>query len=286
MGKILIKANAKINLGLAIRYKRNDGYHEIDTIMQEIDLYDELYLARADEIIFTCNDKNIPVDRTNLCIRAAYLMKEVLKIPGIAIELKKKIPIGGGLGGGSSDAAAVLKGVKGVYNLDVTDEQLRHYAAQLGSDVPFFIYGGTCYARGRGEILKTIALPTDYTILLITPNIAVSTAWAYKNLKMGLTKDSYNFKFTSFKFHNLAVSSFKNVFFNDFERVVFTAYPKLGKIKEILYTHGADYASLSGSGSAIFGIFSSTSEAEKVQKAMILHDSCRLVKPISTLNLF
>lgn len=285
MSEILVRANAKINLALTVRYKRGDGYHEIDTIFQEIDFCDDLQLARAKEITFTCDDKNLVDNGTNLCVQAACLLKKAFNIPGIAIKLKKRIPIGAGLGGGSSDAAAVLRGTRDLFNLNVTDKQLLQFAAQLGSDVPFFIRGGSCYARGRGEILKAIALPTDYTILLIMPNIAVSTIWAYKNLKIGLTKEIYDFKFTSFKFHNLAVSSFKNVFFNDFERVVFATYPKLGEIKENLYTQGADFASLSGSGSAVYGIFSSTNKARKVQKAITSHGTCRVIKPIRSFRL-
>jgi 4-diphosphocytidyl-2-C-methyl-D-erythritol kinase len=280
MNEVIVKANAKVNLALAILYKRDDGYHEIDTIIQEIDFHDELHLNKSHEILFTCDDRMLPDDSTNLCVKAAALLKREFNIPGISIKLKKRIPIGSGLGGGSSDAAAVLKGARILYNLDVSDERLIYLAARLGSDVPFFISGGSCLARGRGEILKSIKMDTNFTILLITPNVEVSTVWAYKNLKIGLTKESYDFKFGGFKFHNLAVSSFRSEFYNDFEKIVFTAYPQLGEIKDRLYVQGAAFASLSGSGSAIFGIFTLASEAQRVQKYLASYLTCRLVKPV------
>jgi 4-diphosphocytidyl-2-C-methyl-D-erythritol kinase len=280
MNEIFIRANAKVNLALAVLYRRADGYHEIDTIIQEIDFHDDVHLARSHEILFTCDDRRLPGDTTNLCVKAAVLLKRIFNIPGISIVLKKRIPIGAGLGGGSSDAAAVLKGARMLYDLDVSDSQLLELAARLGSDVPFFISGGSCLARGRGEILKSIKLDTDFTILLITPNVEVSTVWAYKNLKIGLTKECYDFKFIGFKFHNLAVSSFKSEFYNDFEKIVFAAYPQLGEIKESLYAQGATFASLSGSGSALFGIFTSAGEAQRVQKNIASYHTCRLVKPV------
>jgi len=175
MKHILLKAYAKINLALALKFKRSDGYHEIETIYQEIDFYDRVKVAKTQRITMICNHPGLPCDSSNLCIGAANLLQREFNIPGIFINLEKNIPIGAGLGGGSSDAAAVLKGGINLYGIKIEQERLITLAAELGSDVPFFLYGGSAYGRGKGEIITPITLQANYTVLLITPNIEIST---------------------------------------------------------------------------------------------------------------
>jgi 4-diphosphocytidyl-2-C-methyl-D-erythritol kinase len=153
-------------------------------------------------------------------------------------------------------------------------------AARLGSDVPFFLRGKTAYVRGRGELLETIDLTTEYQVLLIMPEIEISTAWAYKNMKLTLTKKNTDYKFKSFIFYKLSVRDFKSEFQNDFEKIVIKAHPELGKIKNMLYTVGADFASLSGSGSSLFGVFSSKDSANSAYNELNKKYSCCLVNPV------
>ena len=147
-----IKSNAKINLALAIKYKRPDGFHEIESIFQEIDLYDEIFLEKEDRIILQTDSLDIPGDENNICVKAAQAICKKYQVSGVNIKLVKNIPVGAGLGGGSSNAAAVLKGINNLYDLKIDQLELSGMAAELGSDVPFFLNGGSAYVTGRGEI--------------------------------------------------------------------------------------------------------------------------------------
>jgi len=280
MKSLNFKANAKINLALALKFKRTDGYHEIESVIQEIDFADILELQKADEIVFTTDSAALQREADNLCLRAARLMRDEYRIPGLKIHLVKKIPIGAGLGGGSSDAAATLKGINEMFDLDLDEVKLHFLAAKLGSDVPFFIRGGSACVRGRGEIIETINLPADCNVLLIHPDIPINTAWAYANLKMNLTKEIKEPKFIGFEFQNLTVDDFRDKFHNDFERSVFAAYPQLAEIKELLYRDGAGFASLSGSGSTIYGLFQDQNLVESLYTELKSRYSCTLARPV------
>jgi 4-diphosphocytidyl-2-C-methyl-D-erythritol kinase len=279
MHPIKVKSKAKINLALRILYKRKDGYHEIESIFQEISFADTLYLAKANEIRFSSDYPPFSME-DNLCVKAARLLQKQFQIPGLAIKLEKRIPVGAGLGGGSSNAAVVLKGGMQLYKIQTKWPDILAMAAQLGSDVPFFLNGKTAYVWGRGERLEPINLTTEYCIVLVLPKIEISTAWAYKNMKLTLTKKNADYKFKSFTFHKMNVSDFKHNFQNDFEKMVFETQPELEKIKQMLYTYGADYASLSGSGSSIFGVFVSKSSALTASKILSKEFSCCLVNPV------
>jgi len=277
---IKIKANAKINLALAVRHKRGDGYHELDLIFQEIDLCDHLLLSSDDTINFTTNSSDLINNSDNICIKAARLMQREFDIPGIKIQLEKRIPIGGGLGGGSSDAAAVLKGARELYDLTIKEGNLLALALELGADVPFFIHGKSAYGTGIGEILKPITIYNDYHILLVIPDVRISTVWAYKNLNLALTSKKGDYKFRGFRFQNLELPDFKSEFFNDFEKSVFKAYPLLGDLKSKLYQEGASFAAMSGSGSVLFGLFDSEKSCSAAKISLGKNYHCQIVKPI------
>ena len=161
-------------------------------------------------------------------------------------------------------------------------KKLCSLAAELGSDVPFFIKGKTAYVSGRGEIIKRVKSKKGYFIVLVIPDVNISTSWAYKNLRLGLTKNETNLKFISLKFYELNVEDFGRYFYNDFENLVFEVYPQLKKIKSSLDQAGADYSGLSGSGSCIFGIFRCRTEAENAQHVLNINYRCILTEPVLT----
>jgi len=281
MQSLQIKANAKINLALAVKNKRSDGFHELDLIYQEIDFCDKLTLRQSNRIEFTTDSLPLQKETNNLCEKAANLLQEEFQIPGLEIYLEKKIPIGAGLGGGSSDAAAVLKGGVELYQLKVSNEQLVSLSSKLGADVPFFMFGGTAHGRGIGDILKKITLDSNYYVLLVLPEIKISTAWAYKNLNLGLTRENTGDKFRGFRFHNLDLKDFRSEFFNDFEKLVFERNPQLEIIKSLLYDQGALFAALSGSGSTLYGLFPTGSAVKKARRMLGNNYRCQMAQPVS-----
>jgi 4-diphosphocytidyl-2-C-methyl-D-erythritol kinase len=282
MDSLEIKANAKINLALAVKHKRDDGYHEVELIYQEIDYHDTLIISKNDNIKFSTDSPVLQNESTNLCIRAAKLLVQDFNIPGLTIHLDKQLPLGAGLGGGSSDAAAILRGSLELYGIEYSKEKLLNTAASIGADVPFFLIGGTSYGSGKGEKLKSIKLISDYYAVLILPNINISTEWAYKNLNLTLTRKNDDYKFRGFRFHNLDLREFRSEFHNDFENLVFKHYPNLSLVKSELYDEGAVYASLSGSGSALYGLYSSRSLADKAIEILGRKYRCRLSRPVVT----
>lgn len=256
-------AYAKINLGLRILGKRPDGYHELETLFQEISVRDVLTIARQPVgITVGCSDPQIPVDEGNLAWRAAALLQRVAGISdGCNIQIKKNIPVGAGLGGGSSDAAAALKALNAIWELHWPADRLLELAAELGSDVPFFIRGGSQLGRGRGERLTPMTLPLGYWGVLIYPNLPVSTKWAYENATFDLTKTNKNSKFYSLTSSVDTISDWEAHLVNDLEPVVFNKYPHLQQITGRLKRAGAFYARMSGSGSSLFGLFDDKSDA-------------------------
>ena len=259
-----IRAPAKVNLSLRVVGKRRDGYHLIDTIMVPVDLYDEIEIARARpgaKISVTCDDPKIPAGEKNLAYKAAALLlgKDAAKTP-VAIHIKKRIPAGAGLGGGSSDAAAVLVGLNRLLRLKKSRRQLLRLAAKIGADVPFFIIRRPARARGIGERLKPLKSPGRLWLVIAYPGFPVSTAWAYRSLSFKLTK---NIVKTSLNRHvwPLRGSTFELV--NDLEKPVFRRYPKVARLKRKLAEAGAAGTLMSGSGSSVFGIFSSGDKARR-----------------------
>ena len=273
MKSICLPSYAKINLGLSILGKRADGYHEIETILQQIAIKDEIVLEQSNnpEINLTCNDSGIPTNDSNLCIKAAQKFKQFTGITqGLKIKLHKTIPVGAGLGGGSSNAAVVLLGLNKLWNTELNPDQLEKMASDLGSDVPFFIKGGTAFAYGRGELLLAICQNSNQLkILVIFPGIHISTKWAYDNLNLSLTNMKKNINLSSFEKQVIDDLGFFHSLKNDFEEIVFSKYSILGKIKHHLYKNNAIYAGLSGSGSAVYGVFFENSDVLQAQKKVV-----------------
>jgi 4-diphosphocytidyl-2-C-methyl-D-erythritol kinase len=281
MKRIVIQANAKINLALAVKHKRADGYHEIESIFQEIDFGDVVELAPAEGIYFESDLRQLNHEGdTNTCIRAARLIQEELTIPGVSIKLTKRIPLGGGLGGGSSDAAAVLQGLVRLYDKNVSERRLWQLAQEIGSDVPFFLRGKTAHVSGRGEIINPVTVSEGYFIVLVMPGIHISTPQAYKNLKRGLTKNDMKFKFISSDIFAPDTNIWKSMFYNDFEDVVFERYPELAEIKAAFYRQGAGYAVMSGSGSSLFGVFKQEAQAKEALRNFSAQYRCLLTQPV------
>jgi len=265
-----VKADCKINLHLKVTGRRPDGYHTIETIFQQIDLGDELELemAPAGQIIFETSGLEISGCSENICEKAARLLNHYSSTDhGCRIFLQKIVPLGAGLGGGSSDAAAVLKGLNRLWDLNHSDEVLEKLGVQLGADVPFFIKGGTAFACGIGEELQQIKpiLPSGW-LVLINPGVHVNTGIAYKNIKYDLTNYKINSIFATVLENDLDVGEIATLFENDFEHYVFSLHPEVGKIRQVLAEQGSEFCRMSGSGSTVFGYFAEKSRAEEALK--------------------
>lgn len=248
---------AKINLGLNILSKRDDGYHEIETCMVPIPLVDVLEVTHAEEFEFIQSGRTISGESgTNLCEKAFELVKSKFAIGPVRIHLRKQIPIGAGLGGGSADATYTLLALNELFSLELSTDALRKYAAQLGSDCPFFVETGPQLAKGRGELLEEfkLNLPTLYLVLL-NPGIHVSTQEAYA----GVHPNSVDIPIA--KILEQPVTTWQGALVNDFESSVFERHSMIGELKQDLLDSGACYAAMSGSGSSIFGLFEKESDA-------------------------
>ncbi len=264
MNSIDLKAHAKVNIGLQVKDQREDGFHNIHTIFQELELHDTIVLEKQQrDWSINISDSTIPIDENNICIQAYLAIKQRFpKIDGISIILNKSIPSGAGLGGGSSNGAAVLRGLRELFDLPLNNRELSEIAVKIGADVPFFISGGTQIGDGIGNVLTPINNPFNGFYLLVIPDIFISTEWAYKALKKHLKEDTDRPNFAHFlEGNNLS----KAIFDNDFERIVIPTYPKIGEIKKGLLKAGASYASLSGSGSTVFGIYDDEANAKQAE---------------------
>lgn len=255
-----IKSPAKINIGLRVLSKRADGFHNIETIFYPIKIYDNATLkitktnTANNAINFKSNLKGVKAT-DNICYKAVEMFLNEFKINEykIDITLKKNVPVGAGLGGGSSDAASILLTLAKHYRLTKELKKLNSIALQLGSDVPFFLLGKPAYAGGRGEKLTPLPkFKIKGKILIVNPNIHISTPWAYKELKVKSVKSKVLNKVSVFK------SEDERLMINDFERVVFKKYPKVEKIKYDMLKLGAEFSLMSGSGSTVYGVFSGT----------------------------
>lgn len=260
---MIVFPNCKINLGLRILEKRNDGYHNIETVFYPIALSDILEVT---EYIDSHKTATIPFTRSgffidgdlgnNLCIKAYKLLKrDFPKLPYVQMHLHKSVPTGAGLGAGSSDAAFTLKLLNEKFSLGLSDKELMAYALELGSDCPFFILNKPCYATGRGEILEPIELDLSaYKFVLVNPGIHINTGRAF--LKVSSSKPDKRIP----QILEMPVERWKDHLLNDFEKIAFQEFSEIVDIKDQLYVAGALYASMSGSGSTLYGIFKKETE--------------------------
>jgi 4-diphosphocytidyl-2-C-methyl-D-erythritol kinase len=260
---------AKINLHLRVLGRRPDGYHEIRTVFQTITLSDRLTLRALDDprLELECDAPDVPNDDSNLVVRAAKLLRERFNVArGASIKLEKSIPAGGGLGGGSSNAAVTLAALAHLWEIETTRDELSELGATLGADVPFFFTGGTARGTGRGAEIAPLADAPTMNLIVVAPCVKISTAEAYKSLNApALTKEIAP--------ANLLVSrtgadfsdSLPAPLANDFEPSVYRLYPEVGRARDALVAVGAKGALLSGSGSSVFGVFESSDEVERAR---------------------
>ena len=259
MDRILLKSFSKVNVGLKILNKRRDGYHNIHTVFQEIDFHDNIILKkRKSGCYFTSNVDWLSNNKSNLCVKAWQCLVDRFDIAGVDIELQKNIPPGSGLGGGSSNAACVLKGVMQLYNLNISLNDLLTIGSSLGADVPFFIKGGCQIGSGIGDKLVQIDNSSKKTFLLVMPEIHIDTKTTFKKSKKILDDNQDKVNFANF----IEKDKFLFKFFeNDFETIIVPAYPEIGKIKKKLLNQGAIFSSLSGTGSTVYGVFDDEAKA-------------------------
>jgi 4-diphosphocytidyl-2-C-methyl-D-erythritol kinase len=252
--------NCKINIGLNVVEKREDGFHNIETVFYPVGLCDALEIIESKKLSIEFSGIKIEGNASdNLCMKAYNLVAENFNIPPVNIFLHKAIPSGAGLGGGSSDAAFMLQLLNKMFSLNISAEKLNHYASLLGSDCPFFLKNSPVFAHGRGDLTEEISLNLKgFYILIVKPNFEISTAKAYSLVNPSVP--SYSIKNISLK----NIREWKNIVKNDFEIPVSKVFPEIIKIKNQLYDSGAVYASMTGSGSAVYGFFDSEPEIPSV----------------------
>jgi len=253
---MVVFPNCKINLGLNILRKREDGYHDLETVFYPIPLKDALEVVRGHLTVnseqFTTSGLTIDGNTdNNLCIKAYHLLKKDFpSLPSIQMHLHKVIPMGAGLGGGSADGAFALKLLNDAFHLNLSNQQLIDYALQLGSDCPFFILNKPCFATSRGEVMEEIELDLSaHQFVIINPKIHIGTGWAFGNITPKIPNQSIK------NIIQQPIDTWKDALINDFELPAIQHYPEIGDIKTELYNQGAIYSSMTGSGSTVYGIF-------------------------------
>ncbi len=263
MKKLTLNAPAKINIGLNIVSKRDDGFHNLETFFYPIyDLHDTLVFEKSNNFIFDSNNSDLIRDSDNLILKAHTLIEDFTKKKlTLRITLIKKIPIGAGLGGGSSDAAATLLGLNEFFNLEIGITKLNEFALKLGSDVPFFIKSKPALGYSRGEILTQSNTCIEFPILIVNPGIHISTKDAFGNI----TPQDSNFSYTYFlNNEKLDFTFISSGLTNDFENYVFSTYPEIENIKKTMLDSDALFSLMSGTGSTVYGIFETIEDAQKV----------------------
>jgi 4-diphosphocytidyl-2-C-methyl-D-erythritol kinase len=268
--KLLVKAPAKINLSLDVLYKRPDGYHEVEMIMTTIDLADrvELTLLEEDKINILSHNRFVPDDQRNLAYQAAHLLKERYQIKkGVTIAIEKVIPVAAGLAGGSSDAAATLRGLNKLWGLGLTLDELAEIGSKIGSDVSFCVYGGTALAKGRGEIITELPAPPTCWVILAKPFIGVSTAEVYRRLDLKKVKHP-NINEMINGINNHDYETVRRNLGNVLEDVTLNLHPEVALIKEQMKRFGADAVLMSGSGPTVFGIVQHDSRMHRIYNGL------------------
>ncbi|MFO7525566.1 MAG: 4-(cytidine 5'-diphospho)-2-C-methyl-D-erythritol kinase [Ignavibacteriaceae bacterium] len=261
MDQIKVKSPAKINIGLNIIRKREDGFHDLETIFYPLNLYDEITFTKSDSFSFTSNDELLNKEPTNLIIKAKEELERISgKTLNVKIELKKNIPIGAGLGGGSSNAAITLIALNSFLKPEHEHEFLSEFALKLGSDVPYFLNPVPAFAESRGELITPVNLKIDKPILIVNPGIHISTKWAFGLIKPHQLKISLK---SLIGRKELSIDDIKGIAVNDFEEIAFEEYPIIKKIKDSMIESGALISMMTGTGSTVFGIFDSIKEVEE-----------------------
>jgi len=263
---ITLKSNAKVNLALRITGRRENGYHTISTLFQEIDLHDKITFEKSRKFSFLTSAPDLPRNERNLCVLAYQKVSELADDRDrqtYKVYLKKNIPVGAGLGGGSSNAATVIRFLIQHWNLKLSEEKMLQIARSLGADIPFFIKGGTQIGEGIGDVLKPVKLVPNFKILCVIPDFKISTEWAYKKFSLTNRKDKFNFD-------RLILDGFPNweLFENHFEEIVTQSYPEISDMKQKLLKGGAEYAGLSGSGSTVIGVFKKDKDLKPMCKSI------------------
>lgn len=261
---------AKINWQLRVLGKRDDGFHELVTVFQTVSLHDALHFEEADELELTCDDAAVPTDERNLIIRAAKALLEANRIEkGARIHLEKRIPSPGGLGGGSSNAAVALIGLSRLWGFNAGFAELNEIASSIGSDVPFFLHGGTAIGTGRGEIVERVDDVDEQFLLLVTPDVDVSTQEAFSGLSAPtLTNEVLNRILPVCRSEARSRDLRSSVLKNDFEERAFFAHPEIQRVKATLFKLGAVNAAMSGSGASVFAIFDKQETRQIALKAL------------------
>lgn len=269
--KVFEKAPAKINLSLDVLYKREDGYHEVEMVMTMVDLADRVEMQELprDTIIISSQAGYIPLDEKNLAFQAARLIKERYDVKqGVYIHLDKKIPVAAGLAGGSSDAAATLRGLNRLWRLGIATKELQKLGEELGSDVPFCVTGGTAIARGRGERLEPIESPPQCWVILAKPPINVSTSEIYGKLQAGAIRKHPSTAGVLEAIREKRFDQLCGALGNVLEEVTLELYPEVRQLKEVMAKLGADGVLMSGSGPTVFGLVSKEAKVPRIYNGL------------------
>ena len=268
---VTLPSFAKVNLHLRVLGKREDGYHDIFTVFQTVSLHDTItFEESAGEIVLECDEPNVPTDIRNLVVKASNRIRDRYQVSkGAYIRIEKRIPMGGGLGGGSSNAAVALIGLTRLWGLNASVEDLEPIAADLGADVPFFLHGGTMIGEGLGTSLDQIAEFGAENMIIVTPDVHVSTAAAYEALRAeSLTNAEANRILRVCRSEAESPDFLHSALRNDFETIVFAAFPEIGRAKQQLVDLGARQVLMSGSGSSVFAIFDKEETRQTALKAL------------------
>lgn len=269
-GEFTLPSYAKINLLLRVLGRRDDGFHELCTAFQTVSLHDSITFIEAADLSLTCSDCNMPVDSRNLIMIAAEALRARFEVDkGARIHLEKRIPAPGGLGGGSSNAATALIGLAKLWNLQPARDDLREIAGEIGSDVPFFLYGGTALGTGRGELIEPLPDISAAPMLIVTPNVEVSTHEVFASLGApNLTNEASNRNLQVCRSGAKSLDLLHSALKNDLEPTVYEAFPEVRRVKETLRGLGAEKALMSGSGASVFAVFDKEETRRAALKAL------------------
>lgn len=271
MDKLQLKAYGKINLGLDVIRKRPDGYHDLDMIMQMVDVYDDVIIERkaGEEIVVKADAAVLSNGKDNLAYMAAKMLFDEFGIKsGVEITIHKRIPIAGGMAGGSSDCATTLIGINEMFNLGLSKQQLMERGVKLGADVPYCVLGGTAIARGIGEVLTPLPTPPQCHVIIAKPPISVSTAYVYGHIRPDEITKRPDIEQMTLAIKEQDLNKLSDLLYNVMEEVTVSEYPVIEKLKSIMLENGALNSIMSGSGPTVFGLFDDRKKAQAAMKAL------------------